>query len=84
MTTSDSFHLLLGQIGRDLGFVNDTFALVGFFYTGKLSFKLIANSIQAIRTYFFPIIFPNEKWLKSLGNWAIVTGMYVYCLITRY
>jgi hypothetical protein len=77
MATSDSLHFLIDQMSKDFGLVNDTLALVGLFYIGKLSCNLISSSVEALRTYLLPRIFSNEKWLKNLGNWAIVTGKLV-------
>lgn len=74
MTGVDSFELALNQIARDLSDINDGLALIGILYVGKVVANSIVKSINGIRSYLIPSIISNEKWLKSLGNWAIVTG----------
>lgn len=74
MAGSDSFELVLHQIARDLGSVRDTFALIGLFYTGKLTFKCISSLYYGFKTYILSSYYKNDKWMKELGEWAVVTG----------
>ncbi|CAF0767702.1 unnamed protein product [Brachionus calyciflorus] len=74
MSSSDSFSFLLKQITKDLNNINDTLALIGLLYIGKKSIEAAINLNRAISNYLIPALISNEKWLKSLGNWAIVIG----------
>ncbi|RMZ92970.1 inactive hydroxysteroid dehydrogenase 1 [Brachionus plicatilis] len=74
MNTSDSFSLLLNELSRDLSDINDRLALVGILYLGKKSIEAFRNFSRAIGHYLIPAFVSNDKWLRSLGNWAIVFG----------
>lgn len=74
MAGSDSFQLVLNELIKDINDINDKFAVVGIFYIGKFVVKSINLVYQGSRTYLIPRLFSNEQWLKSLGDWAIVTG----------
>jgi hypothetical protein len=74
MSGADSFQLILNQLIKDINDINDKLAVVGIFYTGKFLFKSAHIMYLGSRTYLMPRVFSNEQWLKSLGDWAIVTG----------
>lgn len=76
MNTSDSFSLLLNELSRDLSNINDRLALVGILYLGKKSIEAFRNFSRAIGHYLIPAFVSNDKWLRSLGNWAIVFGKF--------
>jgi hypothetical protein len=74
MNGADSVELLISEIGKNMKNITDTFALIGLIYVGKLSFECISNGLYGFKTYFLPKLLKNDKWLKSLGGWAIITG----------
>ena len=74
MSGSDSFELVIHQIARDLGSVKDTFALIGMFYTGKLTFNCLSSLYYGFKTYILSSVCKNDKWMRELGEWAVVTG----------
>jgi len=76
MSGSDSFQLILNELVKEINEINDRLALVGIYYLGKLTVRAISHFYSASRTYILPVLYSNDKWLKSLGNWAIVTGFY--------
>jgi 17beta-estradiol 17-dehydrogenase / very-long-chain 3-oxoacyl-CoA reductase len=74
MNGVDSVELLISEIGKNMKNITDTFALIGLIYVGKLSFKCISNGLYGFKTYLLPKLITNDKWLKSMGDWAIITG----------
>lgn len=74
MAHSDSFQLVLNELTKDLKDINDALALIGLYHLGKIAIKALYNTYICAKTYLLPRIFSNEKWLKSLGSWAVVTG----------
>jgi hypothetical protein len=74
MSTIDSFEFIVNSIARDLKDVNDTLALLGLYYTSKLVLTTLVKSLSYTKTYLIPYLFSNEKWIKSLGDWAIIAG----------
>ncbi len=72
--SADSFELVLNEWTRNIRDINDTLALIGIYYLGKSFVKFTYNFCTSLKTYIFPEIFSYEKWLKSLGDWAIVTS----------
>jgi len=74
MSGSDSFELVIHQIARDLGSVKDTFALIGMFYAGKLTFNCLSSLYYGFKTYILSSVCKNDKWMRELGEWAVVTG----------
>ena len=74
MAGADSFQLILNEIVRQINDINDTLALVGIYFAGKLVVKSLGKVYTCSKTYLLPLVISNDKWLKSLGNWAIVTG----------
>ena len=74
MASSDSFQLVLTEISKSIREITETFALIGVAYVGKLSVNFISNTLYGLRTYLLPRLINNDKWLKSMGQWAVVTG----------
>lgn len=74
MSGSDSLQLVIFEISKSLREITETLALVGCIYVSKLSYNVICKSFYGFRVYIIPRLFTNNKWLKSLGEWAIVTG----------
>lgn len=74
MSTSDSFELLLNHMLKDLRDVNDALALIGIYHVTKLTVKAFYKTFIGFRSYLLPRIFSNKKWIKSLGNWAMISG----------
>lgn len=78
MSSSDSFGLLINKITHDLSEINDRLALIGILYLGKKSIESLRNLSLAIGHYLLPALVSNEKWLNSLGSWAIVFGIFYF------
>ena len=74
MSGADSFQLILNELVKDIKEINERLAVVGIYYLGKLTLKAIGTFYTCSRSYIIPLLVSNDKWLKSLGNWAIVTG----------
>lgn len=72
--SSDSFELLLNQFLKDLRIVNDNLALIGLFYLGKNILKSTLCLSKALKVYLLPRLMSNEAWIKSHGQWAILSG----------
>ena len=69
----DSFSFLLKEITKDLNNINDTFCLFGIIYFFKCSYKMAKYILYCIKEYLIPFIYNNNKWIKNLGKWAIIT-----------
>lgn len=52
----------------------NTLSLIGVFYIFKIISSWILRSFYGFKTYIWPQCINNEKWIRSLGSWAIVTG----------
>lgn len=74
MNSSDSFELLFNQIIQDINTVIEKLAVIGLAYLSKLLIKTILDGFSTTKSYIVPLVVSNDKWVKSLGNWAIVTG----------
>jgi NADP-dependent 3-hydroxy acid dehydrogenase YdfG len=74
MTGSDSLQLVISEIGNSIREVTETFALIGLAYVSKLSLNFLCKSFYGVKVFIIPRLFKNDKWLKSMGDWAIVTG----------
>lgn len=74
MNGADSLELILQQFFKDLANVTDTLALFGLVYVGSLTYKVITNAFYGFKVYVLPRFVSNDKWLRSLGSWAVVTG----------
>ena len=74
MCGSDSLQLVISEISKSIREVTETFALIGLAYVSKLSLNFICKSFYGVKVYLLPKLFKNDKWLKSMGDWAIVTG----------
>lgn len=83
MNTSDSFSLLLNQLIQDQNEIINNFALVGILYLGKKSIESLKNLGLAIKQYLVPSLVSNEKWLNSLGTWAIIFGNFFLISMSR-
>lgn len=81
MNTSDSFILFVNQLSRDLTDINDRLALIGILYLGKKSIESFRNLSRAIGHYLIPAFLSNEKWIKSLGDWALIFGKQMKILL---
>lgn len=49
-------------------------SLIGSFYVFKVSISWLLSLLYGFKTYIWPNYVTNDKWLRSLGSWAIVTG----------
>ena len=81
MASSDSFSLILSELSRsplvhNMRDARDTLALVGLYHAAKVALRILYNTCVGVKTYVLTQLLSNEKWLKSLGNWAVVTGIY--------
>jgi 17beta-estradiol 17-dehydrogenase / very-long-chain 3-oxoacyl-CoA reductase len=74
MSGSDSFQLLFNEISRQITNINDTLALIGLYYITKTSLKCLLNIYRGVKVYIVSQLFGTDKWLRSMGEWAIVTG----------
>ena len=74
MSGADSFQFILNELVKEIRDINDTLALFGIYFLGKLTLKSFGKLYTCSRSYVVPLIFSNDEWLKSLGNWAIITG----------
>ena len=77
MSGADSFQLILNELVKEIKEINERLAVVGIYYLGKLTLKAIRRLYTCSRSYLIPLLISNDKWLRSLGNWAIVTGLYL-------
>ena len=80
MASSDSFSLILSELSRsplvdNLRDARDTLALIGLYHAAKVALRIVYNTVVGAKTYVLTRFLSNEKWLKSLGNWAVVTGI---------
>ena len=71
---SDSFQLLLNQISSDLAHVRDNLALVGLLYTSKLVVHMSWRVLNLLGPHVACRLASNERWLRSLGDWAVISG----------
>jgi len=72
--SADSFELVLNEWTRNIRDINDTLALIGIYYLGKSFIKITYNLCKSFKTYILPQIVCKDTWLKSLGEWAIITS----------
>ena len=76
--SSDSFSFLINQVFNDIDnsvvYVKGLLALIGAWYTIKLSVQLsssIACSLKDLR-----LLFRKTNFVKSYGSWVIITGQW--------
>jgi hypothetical protein len=75
MAGVDSFELVLNNyLLKDLKDLTDSLALVGLFYLGKLTFKLIRKFYVGGKVYFLPYIVSNQNKIDNLGKWVCING----------
>jgi len=78
MAASDSFNLFINQVASDWqNFGNNVkglLALVGAWYTLRLTVHLGSHTIKLIRDS--RLLWKKTNFVKKYGSWAIVTGVY--------
>ncbi len=78
MAGADSFQFFLKEVIDEIRDINEKLAVVGLYFLGKIAIKSLCKIYSGSRTYLIPMVFSNDKWIKSLGDWAIVTGYFLF------
>lgn len=66
----DSASLIMLEIGRELQFYEDTLALVGLLYAGKLAISFSLSLYRGFKEHIFTKLYPNKEIVLSFGSWA--------------
>lgn len=66
----DSASLIMLEIGKELRFYEDTLALIGLLYIGKMSTSFSLSLFRGIREHVLTKLHPNKELLASYGNWS--------------
>ncbi|KAK7590614.1 hypothetical protein V9T40_002227 [Parthenolecanium corni] len=70
----DSASLIMLEIGKELKFYEDTLALIGLLYAGKLATSFSLSLYRGFKEHIFTKLYPNKETVLSFGSWAVVTG----------
>lgn len=66
----DSASLIMLEIGKELRFYEDTLAMIGLLYIGKLSASFTLSLYRGFREHIVTKLSPNKELISSYGNWA--------------
>ncbi len=67
---SDSASLIMLEIGRELRIYEDTLALLGLFYIGKMTTSLALSLYKGFKEHIFSKLYPNKELIATYGSWA--------------
>lgn len=66
----DSASLIMLEIGKELRFYEDTLALIGLLYAGKLATSFSLSLYRGFREHILTKLYPNKETVTSFGSWA--------------
>lgn len=69
----DSASLIMLEIGKELKFYEDTLALIGLLYAGKLATSFSLSLYRGFKEHIFTKLYPNKETVLSFGSWAGMT-----------
>lgn len=78
----DSASLIMLEIGKELRFYEDTLALIGLLYAGKLATSFSLSLYRGFKEHIFTKLYPNKETVMSFGSWAgktFICEAHFYC-----
>ena len=66
----DSASLIMMEIGRELQFYEDSLALIGLLYIGKVTTSFTLSLYRGFREHIFTKLYPNKELVSTYGHWA--------------
>lgn len=66
----DTASLIMLEIGKELRFYEDSLALIGIIYIGKLTTSFSLSLYRGFKEHIFTKLYPNKEVITSFGNWA--------------
>lgn len=66
----DLASLILLEIGKELQFYEDSLAMIGLLYVGKVTVSFSLSLYRGFREHVFTKLYPNKELIQTYGPWA--------------